>query len=108
MSRCRWLTAALLSRRDPHFALPLHRELRVQPRHLHARLDQGGLAAALRLCARSLSPPSLASVLLTTGAGECADEEDPHEFVNLATQPQYAALMKELFTELQEMLEEAR
>ena len=39
---------------------------------------------------------------------ECADEEDPHEFVNLATQPQYAALMKELFTELQEMLEEAR
>ena len=39
---------------------------------------------------------------------KCADEEDPHEFVNLATQPQYAALMKELFTELQEMLEEAR
>ena len=47
-------------------------------------------------------------MLLTTGVSGCADEEDPHEFVNLATQPQYAALMKELFTELQEMLEEAR
>ena len=59
-------------------------------------------------CELALPPPSLASTLLTTGVGECADEEDPHEFVNLATQPQYAALMKELFTELQEMLEEAR
>ena len=53
-------------------------------------------------------PPSLAITLLATGVGGCADEEDPHEFVNLATQPQHAALMKELFAELQKMLEEAR
>ena len=56
----------------------------------------------------SLCPSFSAMHAADNSVAECADEEDPHEFVNLATQPQYVALMKELFTELQEMLEEAR